>query len=146
MSEGTFKIEKIFHAPVSIVWRAITDKNEMKKWYFDLTEFKPEIGFEFHFTGGRENGIQYVHNCRITEAEPNKKLTYSWSYEGYAGESFVSFELFPEGNNTRLVLTHSGLDTFPSDNPDFDKKNFVAGWSQIIGTSLSEYLALKSDN
>ena len=146
MADGVFKIEKIILAPVSKVWCAITDKDEMKQWYFNLTEFKPETGFEFHFTGGRENGIRYLHNCRITEAEPDKKLTYSWSYEGYAGESFVSFELFPEGNNTRLVLTHTGLDTFPADNPDFDKNNFVAGWTQFIGTSLPAYLELKSDN
>ena len=146
MADGVFKIEKIILAPVSKVWCAITDKDEMKQWYFNLTEFKPETGFEFHFTGGRENGIRYLHNCRITEAEPDKKLTYSWSYEGYAGESFVSFELFPEGNNTRLVLTHTGLDTFPPDNPDFDKNNFAAGWTQFIGTSLPAYLELKSAN
>ncbi|HEY8895376.1 MAG TPA: SRPBCC domain-containing protein, partial [Niastella sp.] len=57
----------------------------------------------------------------------------------YEGNSFVTFELYPEGNGTRLKLTHEGLETFPM-NPDFAKKNFMEGWTQIIGTSLKEFL------
>lgn len=41
--------ERAFDAPVAIVWKAQTDKNEMKKWYFDLEDFKPEKGFKFEF-------------------------------------------------------------------------------------------------
>ncbi|MEO6721895.1 MAG: SRPBCC domain-containing protein, partial [Ferruginibacter sp.] len=69
-----------------------------------------------------------------------KKLTYSWKYDGYPGESFVTFEIFEEGDKTKLVLTHKGLETFPADNPDFKKENFVMGWNDIIGKSLLEYL------
>ncbi len=57
----------------------------------------------------------------------------------YTGESFVTFELFNEGDKTKLKITHAGLETFP-DNPDFAKHNFEAGWTHIIGTSLTEYL------
>jgi hypothetical protein len=69
-----------------------------------------------------------------------RKITYSWRYEGYEGISYVSFELFPEGDKTRLILTHKNLETFPKNNPDFGKENFVAGWTHIIGISLSAYL------
>ena len=44
--------ETICIAPVENIWKAITDKDEMKKWYFDFTEFTAEIGFEFQFYGG----------------------------------------------------------------------------------------------
>ena len=47
------------NAPASKVWKAITDKDEMKKWYFDLKEFKPEVGFEFSFMGGPSEDKQY---------------------------------------------------------------------------------------
>lgn len=133
-------VEKLIHAPVQKVWSAITDKNEMKAWYFDLASFKAEPGFEFNFTGGPPDGIQYLHQCRITEVEINKKLSYSWSYAGYTGISFVSFEIIPQGENTLVVLTHSGVETFPADNPDFAKQNFIAGWNDIIGRSLPGYL------
>jgi uncharacterized protein YndB with AHSA1/START domain len=140
MKQQPFIIERTFNASIENVWKAISDKNEMKQWYFDLKEFKPEVGFEFKFTGGIEGGIQYLHICKITEVIVEKKLTYSWRYDGYPGKSFVSFELFAEGDKTRLKLTHEGLETFPADNQDFAKANFVAGWNHIIGVSLKEHL------
>jgi uncharacterized protein YndB with AHSA1/START domain len=139
MTNEPFVIERTFQAPVSKVWKAITDKNEMKQWYFDLKEFKPEVGFEFQFEGGPPDKI-YLHLCKVTEVIEGKKITYSWRYDGYEGNSFVTWELFPEGESTRLKLTHAGLDTFPASNPDLAKENFAAGWTDIIGRSLSHYL------
>lgn len=141
MKHQPFVIEGIFNAPVEKLWKAITDKNEMKQWYFDLAEFKPEPGFEFRFEGGEPGKKPYLHLCKITEVIPGKKLTYSWRYDGYAGNSFVTFELFEEaGNKTRLKLTHKGLETFPVENPDLAKENFAQGWNQIIGVSLKEFI------
>ncbi|MFI5171989.1 MAG: SRPBCC domain-containing protein [Chitinophagales bacterium] len=138
-------IERTFNAPVASVWKAITDKNEMKLWYFDLKEFKPEPEFEFSFTGGTEEN-EYLHLCKVTEVIPNKKLSYSWRYDGYEGISYVSFELIPDSDKTILRLTHAGLETFPSNNKDFAKENFMEGWTQIIGTSLKEHLEGKQNS
>ncbi len=139
-----FIIERTYNAPVSKVWKAITDKSEMKKWYFDLDDFKPEIGFEFQFNGEGKQCEQYVHLCKITEVVPEKKLTYNWRYKGYEGISFVTFELFQEGNSTRLKLTHEGLESFPNSNADFAPESFAEGWTHIIGESLKNYLIPKS--
>ncbi|MDP2890989.1 MAG: SRPBCC domain-containing protein, partial [Bacteroidota bacterium] len=51
MKNDTFVLEQIYSAPVEIVWRAITSKEEMKQWYFNFKEFVPEVGFEFQFWG-----------------------------------------------------------------------------------------------
>jgi uncharacterized protein YndB with AHSA1/START domain len=139
MQNEPFVIERTFNASASKVWKAITDKEEMKKWYFDLAEFKPEVGFEFQFEGGEKDKC-YLHLCKVTEVIPNRKITYSWRYDGYSGNSFVTWELFDEGNKTRLKLTHSGLETFPADNPDFARHNFERGWTEIVSTSLKNYL------
>lgn len=136
-------IEMICTAPADKVWCAITDKNEMKQWYFDLADFKAEIGFEFQFYGGPAPERQYLHLCKVNEIVAEKKLTYSWRYDGYSGNSFVTFELFGEGNKTRVKLTHAGLETFPKDNPDLDPANFEEGWKDIIGRSLKEYVENK---
>ena len=138
MTAVPFVIERTLNAPIEKVWKAITEKEQMKQWYFDLAEFKPQTGFEFSFEGGTEEK-SYLHLCKVTEVVPGKKLQYSWRYEGYEGNSFVTWELFPEGDQTRLRLTHEGLETFP-DNPDFAKKNFEAGWTDIIGKNLKEFL------
>ena len=139
MNNEPIIIERTYNVPTATVWKAISDKNEMKKWYFDLAEFKPEVGFEFQFYGGKEER-QYLHLCRITEVIVGRKLTYSWRYDGYEGISYVTFELFNEGKQTRLILTHKGLKSFPVSNPDLARENFVEGWTHIINISLKEFL------
>lgn len=134
-----FVIERTFNAPIEKVWKAITDKNEMKQWYFDLADFKPQVGFEFQFKAGKDEK-QYLHLCKIVEVITGKKLTYSWEYDGYEGNSFVTFELFEEGKKTRVKLTHTGLETFAKNGPDFLKESFSVGWTHIIGTSLPKFL------
>lgn len=136
----TVVVEEIYNAPIEIVWKALTDKEEMKKWYFDLSEFKPEVGFEFQFIGQGVKGDNYVHLCKITEVIPLKKLQYSWRYENLDGYSLVTFELYQEENKTRLKLTHSGIETFPHDNSDFDIKNFEGGWTELLTKLLKNYL------
>ena len=139
MSQQPFVIERTYNAPIDKVWKAITDKDQMKEWYFDLSAFKPEVGFEFQFTGGSKEK-SYLHLCKITEVIVGKKLSYTWRYEGYEGNSTVTFELFDEGAATRLRLTHEGLESFPKNNADFAKESFAAGWTYITGTSLKEFV------
>jgi uncharacterized protein YndB with AHSA1/START domain len=70
---------------------------------------------------------------------PQKKLAYTWRYQGHDGDSLVTFELFPDGDKTRLKLTHEDLETFPK-LPAFDRSNFMKGWTEIIGSSLKEFV------
>lgn len=139
MKNEPFVIERILNAPADKVWKAITDKDQMKEWYFDIAAFKPEVGFEFEFEGRKDDEC-YLHKCKVTEVVPGKRLKYSWRYEGFEGNSFVTWELFPEGAKTRLKLTHEGIETFPVHNGDFAKENFVEGWNYIIGTALPNYV------
>ena len=131
-------LERTFDAPVALVWKALTDEEDIKQWYFDLREFAPVVGFEFQFDVEHE-GFRYCHRCKVTEAIPHKRLAYTWRYEGYVGDSLVTFELFAEGSKTRVRLTHVGLETFPV-LPAFARKNFVEGWTQIVGTSLKDFV------
>lgn len=134
------EIEKVIKAPTQKVWKAITNKDELKHWYFPLSDFKPEPGYEFRFKGGKDPEHQFTHVCKITEVISGQKLSYSWTYDGYKGNSIVTFEIFKEAESTRLKLSHEGLETFPDTIPDFARKNFEQGWNYIIGTSLKEYL------
>ena len=131
-------VERVFDAPTAAVWKAITDKDAFKHWYFEIAEFEPSVGCEFQFTH-EANGFKYVHHCKVIEVVPERKFAYSWRYEGYEGDSLVTFELDSEGNKTRLKLTHSGLETFPK-LAAFAKENFVKGWTEIIGSSLKSYV------
>jgi uncharacterized protein YndB with AHSA1/START domain len=131
-------VERTFNAPVARVWKALTEADEMRVWYFDLKEFKPEVGFEFEFSVEHE-GVNYHHLCQVTEVIPQKKIAYTWRYKGQPGDSLVTFELFSEGDKTRLKLTHTGIESFPK-TAAYARKNFEAGWTAIIGSELKQFV------
>jgi len=135
-------IEQAMDAPVTQVWDAITNPVKMKQWYFDIPGFKAIPGFEFQFTAGSENK-KYVHLCKIKEAIPMQKLSYTWRYIDLPGNTLVTFELFDEGEKTKVRLTHQGLETFPQDQPDFRRQSFENGWTEIIGKNLKAFLEKK---
>lgn len=143
MSPQPLIVERIYQSSIKNVWEALTDKDQMKVWYFDLEEFKPELGFEFQFLGGGDDQ-KFLHICKIVEINPYIKLSYSWRYDGYPGQSVVTFELFEmDENETRLKLTHIGLESFPQNTKNFAVNSFEEGWKFILGQSLSNYIETK---
>jgi uncharacterized protein YndB with AHSA1/START domain len=131
-------VERTLNAPIARVWKALTDANQMRQWYFDLKEFKPQVGFEFEFVVEHE-GNRYHHLCQVTDVVPQKRIAYTWRYKGEPGDSLVTFELFGEGNKTRVKVTHTGIETFPK-TPAYARKNFENGWTAIIGTELKQFV------
>jgi uncharacterized protein YndB with AHSA1/START domain len=134
-------VERTYNAPVKAVWEAITDLEKMQQWYFPmLEEFEPEVGFETRFDVATPGNV-YAHIWKIKEVIPFKKISYEWKFGGYPGDSVVSWELFPDGDGTRLVLTHTGIETFRGDlYPDLSRDNFIKGWADFVGTKLREYV------
>ena len=141
MENNPLVIERIIDAPAAAIWRALTDPDEMKGWYFDIPDFKAVVGFQFQFSAGEGQEKSYVHLCEVLEVIPETKLSYSWRYEGYGGNSILTFELKPLSENRTIVrLTHAGLLSFPIENPDLAPGNFVVGWNYFMGTGLPDYV------
>ena len=138
---GAVVVERTVDAPVAKVWKALTDVDQMREWYFDLKDFKPQVGFEFEFVVEHE-GNSYHHLCRVTEVVPQRKIAYTWRYKDAPGDSLVTFELAGSGDKTRVKVTHTGIDTFPK-TPAYAPKNFEAGWTMIIGTELKQFVERK---
>ena len=55
--------KRVFDAPVAKVWDALTRNEQMKKWYFQLADFKPVVGFEFQFTAKNLNKTLNIFIC-----------------------------------------------------------------------------------
>jgi len=134
--------EILVNATATKVWKAITDKEDMKHWYFPVEEFRTELGFEFTLYGEKDDR-KYPIACRIISVELNKKLSYTWNYRDFPAETIVTFELFEEGSQTKVRLTHEGLEKIPEKYKDASKENHREGWNHIIGSSLKEYAEKK---
>ncbi len=133
-------VEQTFRAPIERVWDAISSKDQMPRWFFKtINDFVPKAGFytKFNVSNGPNN---YLHVWRVMEVVPNRLLTLEWQYGGYPGDSFVTFELTPSGEGTHLKLTHRGFETFPTDEPIFNREHGVKGWTYFICQSLKTFL------
>ena len=119
------KISVKVNAPLDKVWNAITNKEQMKNWYFDVPDFEPKIGNNFSFYGGDENE-EYHHFCEIVDLIPNEKLKYSWTYPEISKEkTLVKWELKPENEGTIVTLTHKGLEAFEHLGENFKIHSFL---------------------
>jgi uncharacterized protein YndB with AHSA1/START domain len=93
------------------VWRALTVPEIVAEWLFPTT-ISPAVGERFTFDAPPAEGGP-IH-CEVVEAEPGRRLSYTWCHPGRGGgaplDSRVSFEISEaEGGRTHLRIVHSGL-------------------------------------
>jgi uncharacterized protein YndB with AHSA1/START domain len=133
-------VEYKVNAPIERVWKALTDKTEMRSWYFDIPDFELETGKVFNFyEPGDEK--KYHHQAEVVEIIPEQKLKHTWTYPEFSNEkTMVTWELQPQGNETLVTLTHDGIDNFSNLGENFSQNAFTEGWNGIIGQSLKPYL------
>ncbi len=144
MNSDPIVVEQTFNAPIAAVWKAITDKHQMRQWFFQpIPDFEPKAGFETQFNV-RSEGQDYPHLWKVTEVVAEKKITYQWRYGGYDGNSSVTWELSESPAGTKLKLRHEGHETFPQDNPVFSREKGQAGWEYFVQESLKEFLQQQS--
>ncbi|SCX45757.1 SRPBCC family protein [Variovorax sp. EL159] len=116
---GTLRMERTLPAPIERVWAYLTDPEKRATWLAGGTMAQEAGGvFELRFEHTRLTDEEaperfagyrkpHLQKSRLIRSEAPTLLTISWD-EGPA-PSEVTFELTPEGNSTRLVLTHRRL-------------------------------------
>jgi uncharacterized protein YndB with AHSA1/START domain len=93
------------------VWRALTIPEFVAAWLLPNTLGDARTGEKFEL-GGSAHGLSRRIACEVLEAEPERRLRYSWR-EADATESVVTFELTPHGKGTRLRVTHGAAAPAP---------------------------------
>lgn len=133
-------VEQSFTATKERVWAAITEHAQMVQWFFEgIPDFMPEPGFRTEFnvnTGQRD----FCHIWKITESVPQVRIVYDWRYRDLPGVGKVTFEIFAAENGTRLRVTNEGLESFPTDIPEFSRESCVGGWRYFIQGALKDFL------
>ncbi|MCP1996402.1 SRPBCC domain-containing protein [Flavobacterium sp. HSC-61S13] len=120
--------EMIIKAPTSVIWQALTDRDQMREWYFDIADFKLELGETFNFYEPGE-ARQYHHQCIIKGIEPNQKFSHTWTHPSHSkGESLLTWTLEDLGDATKVSLQHQGLENFADAGPGFEPENYQKGW------------------
>ena len=87
------RFERHLDHSVESVWRAITEPDELRRWYPGVPNWELRLGARFTNEEGNGGG-------QITELDPPRLLAYSWGVQRFR------FELHPDGDGCLLVFTH----------------------------------------
>jgi uncharacterized protein YndB with AHSA1/START domain len=126
-------------APIEAVWKAISDAEELTRWFVDQAGVDPGVGgsIEISWDGGEKG------RNTIDVWEPNQKLRLSKTLPGAAdaqGESaplVLEYTLERRDGKTVLRLVHSGIPSGPEWDSFYDGTN--SGWPSFFRT-LRHYL------
>ena len=104
--------------PLEKVWAALTVPERISDWFATTTVEAVEPGAVMHLDFKDEN---YRSLARIVTYEPMRTFAWEWTELDGSKVSLVRWDLEPDGDGTRVTLTHSGL-------PPEDAKDVGPGW------------------
>ncbi|HEX9036468.1 MAG TPA: SRPBCC domain-containing protein [Ktedonobacterales bacterium] len=115
------------------VWRALTTSAVIARWLMPNT-FEPRIGHHFTFQTNPMPafGFDGVCHCEVTAYEEPRLLSYT--FDGGALRTQVTYQLAPEGAGTRLRFEHSGFDL--DDPVQRGSYQGMQGWGQALEVGL----------
>ncbi|MEO7910659.1 MAG: SRPBCC domain-containing protein [Roseiflexaceae bacterium] len=96
------------HAPER-VWHALTDPRALAEWLMP-NDFKPYVGHHFEFHTAPAPGFDGVVRCEVIEADPPRRLAYTWQGGPQSKPTIVTWTLEPVGTTTRVRLEHTGFE------------------------------------
>jgi len=127
--------EILIEAPAEVVWRTITEPDQMSQWFAEQVELVIEPGAHGYMGFGDQGGPVVVETV-----DPPARFSFRWNHpigeEPVVGNSMlVEFTLTPEGDErTRLRVTESGHEL--RDWPDAEKQRYAdehqEGWGEFL--------------
>ena len=141
---ATVRIEKLLPEPVERIWDYLTDPAKRRLWLAaGIMEPHPGGQVEHLFRHRELSNEATPERYRdfedspamhgdVTQWDPPRTLAYTWP--GDSGASEVTFELFPQGSDVLLVVTHRRLG-----DPE-TMVSVASGWDAHLGI-LADRLA-----
>jgi uncharacterized protein YndB with AHSA1/START domain len=135
-------------APVSRVWRALTDYREFGEWFrvkLDGPFVPGEVSTGYITWPGYEH---LKWEAVVQEMDPEQYFSYTWHPYSidpnvdYSLETptLVEFRLEKTATGTLLVVTESGFDDIPAERRDEAFRKNDGGWAQQV-KNIETYVA-----
>lgn len=134
----SLEAELTIDAPADAVWKALTDAEELMRWFPFQAKVEPGAGGTIWMSWDGS----FEDSQPIQAWEPERRLVTGWPLPTPPGEkpappTVVEYRLEARGSSTRLRLVHSGFPT--GDDWDDIFESHRRGWSYEL-RSLRHYL------
>ena len=110
-TDRELRIERIFDAPVEVVWRAFTDPNLVAQWWgrgnkLVIERMEVERGGHWRFVEHSSDGVDGFEG-RYREVSPHERIVQTFEWDGMPGYVAVDTAVFEDlgDGRTRLVTT-----------------------------------------
>jgi len=142
MTDLTIERETLIEAPADVVWRTITEPEQIAQWFADRVQLDLRPGGHGTLVFDDKASARAVTVAVVVKTvDPPHRFTFRWAHpDGEApvpGNSvLVEFTLSAEGDErTRLRVAETGLDAIGW--PDHDKARYADehrnGWATHLG-------------
>lgn len=133
------EITKQIEATRERVFRALTDADELTRWFPSSAESDARTGGEYvlRFEFGDESK-NHTYAGRYEEVTPAERVRYPWN--GQFGETTVEFTIRGSDGGTELTLVHSGW----SNEAEESRQMHEQGWGFFLD-NLERYLTGSED-
>lgn len=130
---AVIRVERAIAATPDTVFRAITTPELFARWMGPagsttrVDEMDAVVGGVLAFTVSMPDGSESTLRGVYRHLEPPRRIVHTWADagEGSPDVSTVTYELTPDGDGTRLVLTHVGV-------PPEDADRVDGGWGHVL--------------
>lgn len=117
MKKNTVVIERLFNAPVNLVWLIWTEPEFIKIWFGSdpngtvlSADIDLSVGGKYRISFKDSDNSMHTAFGEYLEVSEFLKLHYTWEWESEAGHiSDVVVEFIPQAEKTLLILKHSNL-------------------------------------
>ena len=128
-------------APPERVFRALSDANELKRWFSGpdcpAKSWKMDAHVGGQYSYATQNGSITVNGVsefechgEILECDPPRLLVYTWIanwHDDASKATIVRWELEKKGSGTLVKVTHSGLASMP-----IAREDYSGGWTGVV--------------
>jgi uncharacterized protein YndB with AHSA1/START domain len=152
-NETSLRLQRTYDAPAEDVFDAWTNPEVLRRWWKANPAWITPVAEVDLRVGGRyrismedpESGKKYTAGGEYSEVSRPNRLVYSWQWEQENGElshsSTVAVDFRGEGEQTTVVLEHTGLESLES------RDSHGQGWEGVLEafqTHLNERAAQTS--
>ncbi len=142
MTDLSIEREVLIEAPADVVWRTITEPDQISQWFANRVELDLRAGGTGTFVfDNPDRDAPHVAPLVVTTVDPPRHFAFRWGHPDgetpVPGNSvLVEFTLSPEGSErTRLRVSETGLEgiSWSEEQKASYAEDHRNGWTSFVG-------------